>query len=366
MKGIVLAAALKAGYNIYGTVNGTSPCVFKDGSASPAIIHNDEGSGAYMSIVTATAQSVNCAYARLGVTVGLDKVIQMAQALGVTTPLKPFVSLSIGSEEVRPIDMAGVYATFANDGVHHRPYLVDHVLDRNGNLILKGGDAGTQVLTPDKAHEELVALRAVVTGGTGTAAALANREAAGKTGTAENEDNAWFDGVTPQLTAVVWMGSPIGNVPMYSVGGPTASGNYEGYRAVFGGTYPAMIWHEFMTRALAGQPAIDFPAPNPDDMGSIYSVSDPYGSYSQSSSSPTVASQSTTPPSGGKTSNTTVPAGGPGTSVTPGSTTPGMTFAPPPTSPATSPPTAPPPTAPPPTTPATTPPTTRPRVGKNR
>ena len=106
----------------------------------------------------------------------------MAQQLGVTTPLKPFISMSIGSEEVRPIDMAGVYATFANDGVHHKPFLVDHVLDRNGKLILQGGDKGTQVLSPNKAHEELVALRAVVTGGTGVAAGLPDRQVGGQDG----------------------------------------------------------------------------------------------------------------------------------------------------------------------------------------
>jgi penicillin-binding protein 1A len=241
------------------------------------------------------AQSVNCAYIRVGLAVGLDKVVTMGQQLGITTPLQPFISMSIGSEEVRPIDMAGVYATFADDGVHHTPYLVDHVLDRNGNLLLQGGEKGTQVLSPAKAHEELVALRAVVTGGTGTAASLPDRPVAGKTGTAENNDNAWFDGVTPQLTTVVWMGSPIGNIPMNSVGGYTGSGKYEYYRTVFGGTYPAMIWHEYTQLALAGQPAIDFPKPDPYDMGNIFTVKDPPGSYSSFNTTP--ARRSSTPTS---------------------------------------------------------------------
>jgi membrane peptidoglycan carboxypeptidase len=265
--------------------------------------------------------------------------------------------MSIGSEEVRPIDMAGVYATFANDGVHHKPFLVDHILDRGGTLVFQGGDKGTQVMSPAKAHEELVALRAVVTGGTGVAAGLADRQAAGKTGTAERNDNAWFDGVTPQLTAVVWMGSPIGNIPMYSVGGVTGSGNYEYARTVFGGTYPAMIWHEFMTKALAGQPAIDFPAADPNDLGTIYNISDPPGS-----SSP-VAPTTTTP--GGATS-TTLGTGGPTTSV-PGTFPPGATTIPSGTFPPTTvgntfpPQTTSPPSSTPQTTPRTSPPTTTPR-----
>ena len=356
-KPIVLAAALKQGYNIYGSINGTSPCTFKDGSARPAVINNDEGNGSYMNLVSATAASVNCAYARLGVTVGLDKVIEMAQQLGVTTPLKPFISMSIGAEEVRPIDMAGVFATFANDGVHHKPFLVDRVLDRFGTLVFQGGDKGTQVLSPAKAHEELVALRAVVTGGTGTAAGLADRPAAGKTGTAEHNDNAWFDGVTPQLTAVVWMGSPLGNVPMYSVGGTTASGNYMGYRTVFGGTYPAMIWHDFMTHALAGQPAIDFPPPDPNDMGNIFNVANPPGSFSP------LQATTTTPNSASTTISPLVPnpstsVPGPGTTILGGPpTTTGGGTVPPTTPPSTSPPTVP-PTTPPSTSPPTTPPTT--------
>jgi len=307
-KPIVLATALQQGYSIYGTVNGTTPCTFTNRGGPPYTAHNDEGGASgYMNLVTAMAQSVNCAYTRVGLTVGLSKVVSMAQQLGVTTPLHPFISMSLGSEEVRPIDMAGVYATFANDGVHHKPFLVDHIVDRSGKVIFQGGDKGTQVLSPDKAHEELVALRAVVTGGTGTAAALSDRAAAGKTGTAENNSNAWFDGVTPQLTTVVWMGSPIGNVPMTSVGGRTGSGAYLYSRTVFGGTYPAMIWHDFMSRALTGQASIDFPAPNPNNMGNIFTVPDPPGSFSPTTAPPTTAPAAPTTPS------STVPAGTPTT-----------------------------------------------------
>jgi penicillin-binding protein 1A len=232
-----------------------------------------------MNLTYAMAQSVNCAYLRLGLDVGLDKIVTMAKQLGITTPLSPYLSMSIGSEEVRPIDMAGVYATFADNGVHHTPYLVERVVDRNGHLLAKGGDAGTQVLSPDKAHEELQALRAVVTQGTGRSAALNDRPAWGKTGTAENFDNAWFDGFTPQLTTVVWMGSPIGNVPMRGVCGKTLSGNFVCPGQVFGASIPAPIWHEYMSLALANQAPLDEPAANPYDMGDIFSVKNPAGSF---------------------------------------------------------------------------------------
>ena len=280
-KPIVLAVALKEGYNINAGVDGTSPCSFKNPGSKPYVAHNAEGGeGGYFTLLTATAGSINCAFIRLGIDVGLEKVVQMGEALGITTPLTPLESMSIGSEEVRPIDMAGVYDTFADDGIHHTPYLVQKIVDRNGNVIVTGGNPGTQVLSPDKVHEELVALRAVLTSGTAYGDDLSGREGWGKTGTAEDYDNAWFDGFTPQLTTVVWMGSPIGNVPMDNVCGKTLTGKFVCPGEVFGATIPAPIWKEYMDLALAGQPALTYPPPNPEDMGNIYAVKNPPGSYS--------------------------------------------------------------------------------------
>jgi penicillin-binding protein 1A len=284
-KPLVLAAALQDGYSPWAGVDGTSPCSFPTGTGKYYTPQNDEGQRVgYTNLTNALAWSVNCAYARLGLSEGLAKVVSMAKQLGITSPLSPLPSMSIGSEEVLPIDMAGAYATFADDGVHHRPYLVDKVVDRNGKVMLTGADKGTQVLTPQKAREEVQMLRAVVQYGTGTAAALPGRQVAGKTGTSDNNANAWFIGFTPQLTAAVWMGSPVGNVPMLSVGGKSASGVYEYYRTVFGGTYPALMWHEFMQDALQGQPAIDFGLPDQRDLGAVTYVRNPRGSYSYSPS----------------------------------------------------------------------------------
>ena len=317
-KPIVLAAALKEGFNIHAGVDGTTPCAFANPGSDPYIAKNTESTeSGYFDLTSAMAQSINCAYVRLGIKVGLDKVVTMAKQLGIETPLNPYLSLSLGAQEARPIDMAGVYATFANDGVHHRPYLVDHIVDRTGKTIFKGGDKGTAVLSPNKAHELLVALRAVVTQGTGVAAGLADRPAAGKTGTSESNGNAWFDGVTPQLTTVVWMGSPTGNVPMTNVCGTTASGNFVCPGIVYGATIPAPIWHDYMTAALAGQVAIDFPSPDPNDMGDIWQVGDIPGSYYPGNSysggynsygPPTYAPRRSTPPKRSVTTVTTSPA----------------------------------------------------------
>ncbi|HVM65059.1 MAG TPA: transglycosylase domain-containing protein, partial [Acidimicrobiales bacterium] len=175
-KPIVLAAALAEGYNINATVDGTSPCTFVNPPLPPYTAHNAEGGegGAY-SLATAMAGSINCAYLRLGLDVGLGKVTQMAQELGITTPIVPLESMSIGSEEVRPIDMAGVYDTFADNGTHHTPYLVEKVLDRNGNAIVQADHKGTQVLDVSKVHEEDIALRDVMLFGTGANSQLHGR-----------------------------------------------------------------------------------------------------------------------------------------------------------------------------------------------
>ena len=317
-KPIVLAVALKEGYNIYAGVDGSSPCSFSNPGSKPYVAHNAEGGGGgYYSLLSATSASINCAFIRLGIDVGLDKVVQMAQALGITTPLTPLESMSIGSEEVRPIDMAGVYDTFADNGIHHTPYLVQKILDRNGGVIATGGDAGTQVLSPNKVDEELVALRAVLTNGTAYGNDLSGREGWGKTGTAENYDNAWFDGFTPQLTTVVWMGSPIGNVPMNNVCGKTLTGRDVCPGTVFGATIPAPIWKEYMDLALAGEPALTYPPPSSSEMGNIFAVKDPPGSYGYYYGGRTTP---TTKPKAGGATGASGAAGGSGTSGSGGTT----------------------------------------------
>jgi penicillin-binding protein 1A len=97
-------------------------------------------------------------------------------------------------------------------------------------------------------------LQAVVTSGTGTQAQLpGGRPAAGKTGTTDEHGDAWFIGFTPQLATAVWMGSPESVVPMQNVGGIN----------VFGGTFPALVWHNYMAQAMDGLPVLGWAAPGP-------------------------------------------------------------------------------------------------------
>ncbi len=254
-KPYVLATALEQGLSPNDTINGSGPCRLETPLLDkPYEVDNYEGSrGGVMSVASATQSSVNCAYARLGLIVGPDQVAQTAKRMGITTPLPPLPSIALGALEVLPIDMAGAFATFASDGVHFDPYLVEEVLDQDGELVLEGRAKGRRAISERTARLATEVLEGVVKAGTGTRARLPGRPVAGKTGTTQSYADAWFVGFAPQLSTAVWMGSPRGRVPMTKVGGT---------RRVSGGSYPARIWRAFMEPALADLPVVDFaPAP---------------------------------------------------------------------------------------------------------
>lgn len=257
----VLAAALESGLVPDDIVNGTGPCSFPNpgGYPDPYVANNyADGGGSTGTITSNTTASSNCGFLRLGQFVGLDNVARMARRMGVTTELDPRnLSMPIGSEEVRPIDMAGAAAVLANGGVRHRPYTIERVTDRRGNVIYQHDSTGRQVMSPQTACLETQILEANVQGGTGTAAQLANMASAGKTGTAQNWGDAWFVGYTPFLATAVWMGNPAARVPMTSVGG----------RSVTGGSYPAEIWAAFNEPAHEGLTYTGFPICRPTRPG---------------------------------------------------------------------------------------------------
>ena len=253
-KPIVLAALLQQGYSPSDIIDGTGPCQFviPGVKPSPYIVHNAEPGYGLMTITKATADSVNCAYVRLGVNLGDQNIVNMAHIMGVTSTLTAVPSLAIGSEDVTPLEMAEVYSVLADNGIRHTPYFTSKIVDSNGKTLVQTDSKGIRVLSAQNVAVEDQVMQAVVQYGTGTAAAIPGREIAGKTGTTDNFTDGWFNGFTPQLETAVWMGDPAGSVPMFDVGGIP----------VYGGTYPARIWHAFMTQALAGTPVLQFPVPN--------------------------------------------------------------------------------------------------------
>ena len=192
-----------------------------------------------INITKATILSDNTVFAQLVVDLGPQKMDAIAHQMGITTQLDGLPAEVIGGLRigVTPLEMADAYATLANGGYHIPPTIIDHVVFPDGSVDNSlGHPARTKVFSYGEVYEAIRVLKGVITSGTGTAANY-GCPAAGKTGTAENLDNAWFVGFTPRLSTAVWVGYPQGNVPM-------SNG--------FGGTLAAPIWHDFMESASDG------------------------------------------------------------------------------------------------------------------
>ena len=256
-KMFTLLAAVESGILPIDTISGAHPCPVENpgGGApvwSPA---NVEGQAAdTLTVGEATIRSVNCAYARLIKLVGPEKVVDVARRLGITKPLGAHLSLTLGSEPVTPLQMAAAYATLATGGVRHDPYFVDRVVGPDGAMLFNHADEPQQAVATQHARVVTDILTQVVGSGTATAAAIPDRQVAGKTGSTDENADAWFVGFTPQLSTAVWMGAPRARVSMYNVGA---------FPRVYGGTYPAMIFGEYMRSVLAEQAPVPFPPPEP-------------------------------------------------------------------------------------------------------
>jgi penicillin-binding protein 1A len=247
-KVITLATALENGYSPNDLVDESSPCSVK-GYGGEAV--NDEPGGGVSDVLSATAGSVNCAFVRIATSVGYDKVIAMAHAMGITkNNLDPILNLTLGTREQNPQTMAAVMATIASGGVYHAPYVVQKVVGPDGRILIDETGTGNRVLDSDVAACEQNVLRHVVVGPeahTGANADVPGQNIFGKTGTTDQRADAWFIGATPQLATAVWFGNRTGNV--------------QG--AGFGGDSAAPIFKSFMEAALAGQPATPLPDPGP-------------------------------------------------------------------------------------------------------
>ena len=262
-KPFTLIAAMEEGNSPRSIISGIEPCPIPnpEGKPDPYLPNNSsEGSGSVSSLPDQRVFSSNCAYARLATVVGLDKVVNVAKRLGITTKLDAVPAMALGTEEVHPIEMAAAYATIANDGVFHRGYLiskVERVRGRAVTLLFNGTSKGRQAISRQVARMATKSMQEVVRRGTGTKAQLGKRAVAGKTGTTQNYEDAWFVGFTAQTATAVWMGAPAGKVPMTNVGGIR----------VTGGSYPARIWQAYMDVATTNDPLVDFAEPDPHELG---------------------------------------------------------------------------------------------------
>jgi penicillin-binding protein 1A len=193
----------------------------------------------------ALAHSLNSIAAQLADKVGVKHVIEVARRLGITSDLRPDLSLALGTSEVGLLELTGAYGAFADGGLGVWPYGVVEIRDRAGTVLYKRSGSGPgDVMTPKQAATMDRMMEGVIAEGTGRAANI-GRPAAGKTGTTQDYRDAWFVGFTPNLVTGVWVGNDDGT-PM---------------KRVTGGSVPAHIWHDFMAAALAGTPPQAFAAP---------------------------------------------------------------------------------------------------------
>ncbi|MBV8982830.1 MAG: penicillin-binding protein [Acidimicrobiia bacterium] len=235
-------------------------CVATAGSS--CTVHNVEGEGGgSMTLRSATVHSVNTVFAQLIGNVGVKATAELAHRLGITrvnadatdavTGRAYQSSLTLGSPDVAPVDMAAAYSVFAARGLQNPATPIVKIEDSNGTVL----EDNTK-REPKRVMQEVIAdnvtdvLRGVISSGTGTGANI-NRPAAGKTGTTDNFGNAWFVGYTPTLSTAVWYGNSDGEVS-----DPLPHGTY-------GGTVPARTWAAFMSEALKDVPATDFNQPAP-------------------------------------------------------------------------------------------------------
>jgi penicillin-binding protein 1A len=335
-KPFTLTAALESGISP-GSVWTSRPKQFvvpHSGGKEFFVVRNygNEYSGSN-TLAGATTVSDNSVYAEVGIKVGTRKIARVARRLGVRTPISTNDAMILGGlrDGVTPLDMAHAYETFATGGKRiwnpklgapgKGPIGIHSVRDGDGKVLISnpGTLVRTQAIPGSVAAEVTQILQTVVAYGTGKAAAIPGF-AAGKTGTTENYGDAWFVGWNHDLTVAVWVGYPDRLVPMLT---------QFGGQPVAGGTYPALLWHNFMEQAtaiLAQRAAIAAALRAGRDPGSLEAPATSVESAPPASGTSTTGDGTSTT---GGTGAGTAPAGGRGTTGAGGGTGAGGNGSPP-------------------------------------
>ena len=256
-KPFALIAALEQGISLSTIWNGDGPKIFDDGIGRPYEVSNyGDKSFGDVSLLKASALSINTIYVPLGMKVGPDKVIDAARRAGIPekVAMVPSPSVVLGVASPRVIDVANSFATFAANGVRAKPFMVKEVLGANKGVLYQARVETEQVFDEAVMADLNHALGEVVRAGTASSALRDfGRPAAGKTGTSQSNASAWFSGYTPQLATSIAFYRDDATQSLNGIGGLTS---------VTGGSFPARIWNAYMKGALKGQPELDFAPPS--------------------------------------------------------------------------------------------------------
>ncbi len=253
-------------------------------------VSNNPARETHRTVYQATASSLNTVFAQMMFDVGAPQMAAMARDLGIESEMLDCPSLVLGPNPVSPMEMAGAFGNIGRQGVRLDPILIERIEDAEGNVLCwyptdscdEGSPRarqGEQAISPSVARQVTGAMQGVVSGGTGRAARLilpdeTTRPAAGKTGTTQRNQHAWFTGFTCGLTTSVWVGYPgqvgeptrfmndlanvengLEDVPtMEELFGTDEYNNSRGNGDITGGEIPAELWHDFMMGALGSMP----------------------------------------------------------------------------------------------------------------
>jgi len=256
-KPYTVIAALKDGISLDSVFSGPSHIDFPGTNGKGISNSGNESCGA-CTLTQALAESINTIFVPLADQVGPDKVVRAAHDAGIPKSVKlaevPVITL--GPDDVSPLDQASGYATIAAQGVHADPYLVARVETQQRDVVYRAHKKTERVFDADVMADTTYAMTKVLDcsfQGTACGKTLAGRPAAGKTGTngeVSGNKDAWFIGFTPQLSTAVWYGNHDRHAQVTHNGLP-----------LYGGDLPAAAWQEMMNAALEGAPVLPFPPP---------------------------------------------------------------------------------------------------------
>ena len=254
-KTFALVGAVELGIDPYNTYYESQPLELDiPGSTEPWKVKTF-GNSYYgsTSVYQATLRSDNTVYAQLALDVTAERIVDVAYRMGITSTLNANPAIALGglTHGVSPLEMASAYATLANEGRHRQATAILRVTDSKGDVIWEAEPKETQAVSSGVAYVVAKILERNIVAGTGGRARL-SRPAAGKTGTAQNYQDAWFCGFIPELSTAVWVGHPEAQIEMRNV---------HGIR-VTGGSFPAVIWGKFMKAVEADYPDQEFKRPD--------------------------------------------------------------------------------------------------------
>jgi membrane peptidoglycan carboxypeptidase len=296
MKPYVLATALEQGISVDARRDGSSPQTFPDRTAP--VRNAGNASCPACTLKEAITKSLNTTFYGLAYEVGPDNVRDVAlKATGLPETWQGGLldgkktlaspesgatgsSIGIGEYEVRAVDQAVGFATFANGGIHHAPFFVAKVADNTGAVLLQfNGDGGTQAVPSDVANDVSFALEGVadyshrsLAGGRPVASKTGTQ---GKQGSTVDDTDAYMVGYTPSLSTAVWMGSDGNDAIVTAQGKP-----------IYGSGLPGAIWQEFMDTVLKGTPKEPLPSKSLITGDTGHGVPDPAATPTPTSDAP--------------------------------------------------------------------------------